>query len=170
MIDCPHCHGENYVGTLFCGECGAQLFSADGITQALNTAVTDIPAPLIDQLQALAPVNSSQDTAVILNFVENGRSMPLSGSDSYILGRPNPGETLQPDINLNAFDAYKFGVSRIHAQLNINGSRISLSDLGSVNGTRINGQRIDAHSEHMISNGDLTQLGKLKFQLVTKEV
>lgn len=39
-------------------------------------------------------------------------------------------------------------------------------DLGSSNGTRINGQKIVPHVEYTINHGDLVVLGKLKVQVL----
>jgi hypothetical protein len=170
MIVCPQCHSENPVGSLFCSECGAQLYSIDDDTQAMQPINIDLFEPRFDQLQPLPAAVSFSDSQVTLRFLDSDRLMPLSGRELYVLGRPNPGQPEQPDVDLNTFDAYKFGVSRLHAKLHVRGSRVSIEDLGSINGTRINGERIQPAGEHMVVNGDLLQLGKLRIQLIIKEM
>jgi pSer/pThr/pTyr-binding forkhead associated (FHA) protein len=41
-------------------------------------------------------------------------------------------------------------------------------DLGSSNGTYVNGKRLNPNVEHMLGNGDVVALGKLKIQILLK--
>ena len=54
-------------------------------------------------------------------------------------------------------------VSRLHAQIERDGARLRLRDLGSVNGTYVNGQRI--HESHLLAHLDLIGLGEPAAQL-----
>jgi DNA-binding response OmpR family regulator len=54
-------------------------------------------------------------------------------------------------------------VSRRHAQIERTGARFQLRDLGSVNGTYVNGLRL--HNPHLLSNYDLIGLGDPAAQL-----
>jgi DNA-binding response OmpR family regulator len=54
-------------------------------------------------------------------------------------------------------------VSRLHAQIERAGARYQLRDLGSVNGTYVNGNRV--HALHLLSNYDLIGLGEANAQL-----
>ena len=67
-----------------------------------------------------------------------------------------------PDIDLTPHNAYETGVSRLHGSLNISKRPITIQDLGSVNGTRVNGKKLAPHSKTSLSNGDILTLGKLK--------
>src|SRR3712207_6331167 len=51
-------------------------------------------------------------------------------------------------------------VSRLHAQVERNGARFELRDLGSVNGTYVNGQRL--YQPHLLSQHDLIGLGEAR--------
>lgn len=53
------------------------------------------------------------------------------------------------------------GVSRLHAQLSIAGSDVRLRDLGSTNGTAVNGAEV---SEAVLAAGDRIQLGSVEFE------
>ena len=48
-------------------------------------------------------------------------------------------------------------VSRKHAEFIRSGNRFTVSDLGSMNGTYLNGSRVDGS---MLANGDIVQIGK----------
>ena len=71
-----------------------------------------------------------------------------------------------PDINLDPYRAFEAGVSRIHAAIRLVDDQVLITDLGSGNGTRINGNRIEPNIPHPLKNGDLLNLGKLKLQVM----
>jgi pSer/pThr/pTyr-binding forkhead associated (FHA) protein len=43
-------------------------------------------------------------------------------------------------------------------------------DLGSSNGTYLNGRRINPHVEESLSHGDIVALGKLKIQVLLRNI
>lgn len=77
-----------------------------------------------------------------------------------VIGRktesPNP-----ISIDLGPFNGRKKGVSRRHAAIQLNGNRIELVDLGSSNGTSINGCNIPPKERHEIRDGDVIRFGQL---------
>jgi len=94
-----------------------------------------------------------------LGFVEADISgavtrYPLEGA-TMIIGRIDPGVS-KPEIDLSRDDA----VSRKHAELHIQGPRVALVDLGSTNGTQLNGQACRPQEEYVLSNGDKITLGE----------
>jgi pSer/pThr/pTyr-binding forkhead associated (FHA) protein len=54
-------------------------------------------------------------------------------------------------------------VSRKHCQLFEQGGRLVVIDLGSSNGTFVNGTKIEGH--HVLKSGDVLSLGKVKFRV-----
>ncbi|MBM4070721.1 MAG: FHA domain-containing protein [Planctomycetes bacterium] len=58
-------------------------------------------------------------------------------------------------------------VSRQHCLLRINGNAVSLRDLGSTNGTLVNGVRVVG--DRILQIGDQVQIGPLVFQVVVEE-
>jgi len=64
--------------------------------------------------------------------------------------------------------AYAGGVSRMHALLKRDGKRVILMDLGSANGTYVNGKRLTANVERLLNHGDVVALGKFKFQVLIR--
>jgi len=50
-------------------------------------------------------------------------------------------------------------VSRNHAELQLNGDTLTVSDLGSTNGTFVNGVRLDANLPHLLQIGDEIRFG-----------
>jgi FHA domain-containing protein len=75
----------------------------------------------------------------------DGRSYPLS-IGSTVIGRGDQANLRLPDV----------GISRRHARIDFDGAQVVLTDLGSTNGTMVNGQRVSALA---LNPGDIIQLG-----------
>jgi hypothetical protein len=75
----------------------------------------------------------------------DGRTYPLSVG-STVIGRGDQANLRLPDV----------GISRRHARLDFDGGQVVLTDLGSTNGTSVNGQRVSAVA---LNPGDMIQLG-----------
>jgi pSer/pThr/pTyr-binding forkhead associated (FHA) protein len=77
-----------------------------------------------------------------------------------VLGRGKAG----PDfVALTDYDAATLGVSRRHAMLRPTSTKLYVIDLGSTNGTWINGRSIGVNMPYSLTNGDLLKLGELEF-------
>jgi FHA domain-containing protein len=75
----------------------------------------------------------------------DGRVYPLS-IGSTVIGRGDQANLRLPDV----------GISRRHARLDFDGAQVVLTDLGSTNGTMVNGQRVSAVG---LNPGDMIQIG-----------
>jgi two-component sensor histidine kinase len=73
------------------------------------------------------------------------------------------GATSDPGmIDLRPFQAKEFGVSRQHAKIVGTDSTLSVVDLGSTNGTSVNGEPIKANTPQALTSGDMLKLGGLE--------
>jgi pSer/pThr/pTyr-binding forkhead associated (FHA) protein len=54
-------------------------------------------------------------------------------------------------------------ISRLHCCLRLHDNKVTVRDLGSANGTFVNGQQIKG--EHLLKHGDQLQLGELTFRV-----
>lgn len=61
----------------------------------------------------------------------------------------------------NAIKLFHKSISRKHSEITIEGGKVYLSDLGSMNGTRLNGKDVKSKTE--IKNNDHVEIGELKF-------
>lgn len=77
------------------------------------------------------------------------------------IGRATAEMQHQPDLNLAAYDAEHHGVSRWHAALMPMDNMLCLVDLGSTNGTWVNGVFLQPGQRHSISKGDRFEFGTL---------
>jgi hypothetical protein len=92
------------------------------------------------------PAHAGGGPARSARLISNdGRSYPLS-IGSTVIGRGDQANLRLPDV----------GISRRHARLDFDGAQVVLTDLGSTNGTLVNGQRVSAVA---LNPGDMVQLG-----------
>jgi pSer/pThr/pTyr-binding forkhead associated (FHA) protein len=68
---------------------------------------------------------------------------------------------IKKHVDLSRYDAVNFGVSLLHMTLHNIGGQFFIEDMGAVNGTYINGERVRPGSREQIGNADEIQLGKL---------
>jgi hypothetical protein len=172
MIICPNCHHQEITGALFCSECGAQLVFSETLSTQTFRRADDESGILSDQSEpergeggALA---SPGDFSISLHLVDNGKLLPLAGRTEFSLGRVTEGQPILPDIDLSPYEAYSRGVSRLHAALKVVNKRVVIIDLGSSNGTRVNGQKIVPNVDYPLNNGDVIALGRLRIQILFK--
>lgn len=174
MKVCPNCQYKELPGAIFCSECGTQLifaqdarpgtmvYSAQG--QAREGSGGDGNDPSATPPSLTGPFGAQ----ISLRIIEGNITLPLPSRDHVTLGRVSEGQPVMPDIDLSPFGAYEAGVSRLHAEFKVNDGQVSLSDLGSANGTRINGKRIAAQIPYPIQHGDVLTFGKLKVQIMIR--
>jgi hypothetical protein len=91
------------------------------------------------------PPGGPGGTANVRLVSGDGRNYPLQ-MGSTVIGRGDQANLRLPDV----------GISRRHARLDYDGSQVVLTDLGSTNGTMVNGQRVSAVA---LNPGDMIQLG-----------
>ncbi len=84
---------------------------------------------------------------------------------TQILGRTDEDRKIFPTIDLAPHKAQEKGVSRLHAKLTARDNRIIVEDIGSSNGTYINGHRLVRGIPSRVRNGDTLRLGNLALQL-----
>lgn len=167
MIVCSNCSHVNMAGALFCSECGARLGSYDPLTTQ-NIKTNQMDDALRQRPEPLSPAQATLNNWVTLHLLDTGQVLPLAERNEFTLGRISEGQPIMPDIDLSPYQAYARGVSRLHAVLKREASHVFLMDLGSSNGTFVNGKRLSPHVDHAVSNGDVIALGKLKIQILLK--
>ena len=152
-------------GAIYCSKCGAQLFDAHLNTQKIQTSITLNEIERNTDRIRSTPATPLQ-SRISLHIIESGQILPLAERTEYTLGRSSEGQPIVPDVDLSSYNAYANGVSRLHAAIKLVNKRIVVVDLGSSNGTYLNGVRLSPYIETPVSHGDLIFLGKLKIQLL----
>ncbi len=168
MIECPNCRHQEFVGTLFCGECGARLIHVAPIPRSAG-AQGPLPRQAEVPRTQVADGPDLESGAVLgLRVVSTGEVVSLIGRDNFTLGRASKGQPVLPDVDLDPFQAFDHGVSRIHAELRLTRDGVFVVDLDSANGTLINSKRLTPQMPSPVHHGDIIQLGRLRLQLISR--
>src|SRR5258706_6198226 len=98
--------------------------------------------------------------------VATGTAFFFSKGDETSSGRADPVTGILPDIDLTPVDTNR-SVSRRHAKILRTGSEYHvLEEVGTVNGTYVNDQRIPTGVPVTLHNGDLLKIGLISFKTV----
>jgi pSer/pThr/pTyr-binding forkhead associated (FHA) protein len=166
MQVCPNCNHRNRLGVVFCENCGASLIGNSPIsTKSLGG---DNALPEAAEVFVAATGESVLTDSTLLRIEIEGSNEPilLKPGPEVILGRRDPTTGAMPDVDLTQFAGYRMGVSRRHAAFRPGeGRRLDLWDLGSSNGTFLNGTRLGAHRPYRLRDGDEIRLGQMLMRL-----
>jgi pSer/pThr/pTyr-binding forkhead associated (FHA) protein len=81
------------------------------------------------------------------------------------LGRVDAASSVFPEVDLSNDSDMSHGVSRRHARILKQGGTVVIEDMGSINGTFVNGRRLDPYLPEVLNDGDILQLGKLQIEI-----
>lgn len=123
------------------------------------------PAPPVPNAQPeVSPPHSSlyrtqlQTHVARLLHVQTNTTIELPDNLAVIhLGKPN--DRVPPDIDVSGFPNSEI-VSRIHADIRVEGDLYYIEDVGSSNGTYINNAPLPTGNRHRLRAGDRIALGK----------
>ncbi len=145
-VSCPQCGHRNPLGSRFCSSCGAGLDGGESHTTMSVTIPIDSVAEDVEvELDELA-------AGVGMLVVTRG---PNSGS-KYALDEPLVTAGRHPDSVIFLDD---ITVSRRHAEVRQVEGGYQVADVGSLNGTYLNRERVETA---MLSDGDELQIGTFK--------
>lgn len=102
---------------------------------------------------------------VVLGTNELGAQYPVTGSGESLIGRMDPNRGIRPEVDLSKYDPAA-RVSRRHARIIAHGNQYFIEDLGSANGTVLNGSvKLVKGKPQVLASGDELKLGEttLKF-------
>jgi pSer/pThr/pTyr-binding forkhead associated (FHA) protein len=125
-----------------------------------------LPASRADPWATSTPA-AAETAAVTLTItvVASGRQLPLTGSNEFVLGRLDATRGVFPDVDLTPDGGLEGGVSRRHARIQRQRTQFFIEDLGSANGTFLNGQRLTPYLPHPLHDGDELQIGRIRLQI-----
>lgn len=161
---CQHCGKENPEKELICYSCG-KFIKDTGIN------ATDILPRDTGEFEAHNDAHFGEHSVLVLNPAidieplvlrpQLGRSQLTFGRNGRNIG--NPGV----DVDLEPVGAKEQGISRLHAAIAYDdiSETLSLFDMGSTNGSYINGQKLQANERRTLRHGDRIRFGRLNFQV-----
>lgn len=153
---CPECGFVNADGANYCQKCGGYV----GDARAGDSEEPTTATYRIDETGELVPVElddvvASSGAALVIRAGGGrvGESFPLDG-ERLAVGRRPDSQIFLDDVT----------VSRDHALIVNRHGDWWLDDLGSLNGTYVNRERIDSHH---LADGDELQIGKYKLTFLS---
>lgn len=86
-------------------------------------------------------------------------------TSALTIGRSDAKSDVAPNIDLKPFGAEQLGVSRRHLNIKLDTEGVMVEDLHSVNGTRLNGTRIEPGRAYVVRHGDQLMIGGMELQV-----
>lgn len=154
---CTQCGYKNPQGAKFCAQCGTPL-----------TAPLDVTTGMLPASQETGEADERIDTDGVRSELEPGTALLVSvrgpnvgarfllDKDTVTVGRHPESDIFLDDIT----------VSRRHAEFRRTDGTFAVADVGSLNGTYVNGTRSD---HQVLAHGDNVQIGKFRLQALIPE-
>lgn len=155
-VNCPHCGRVNKKQDVFCYACG----------QVLEMRTAHDTKHFSDSGETASSELFGPETVLTLRVrgsVEVYELRPQKLDHELVIGRSTAGSAIMPDLDLNSKQAADLGVSRMHLSVRYDAQHQALmvTDLGSANGSFINGQRLLPREVRVLRHGDELRLGRL---------
>jgi len=151
---CKQCGQTNPAGSRFCSACGSPLDTAPA--RADDTRLIPVTVPEGPEEDLAVPggdVPAGQGVLVVKRGPNAGSRFVLEGA-AVTAGRSPDSDIFLDDVT----------VSRRHASFVPAGTSYEVRDVGSLNGTYLNRERIEAAP---LANGDEVQIGKFRLVFLT---
>ncbi|MFN0110911.1 MAG: protein kinase domain-containing protein [Blastocatellia bacterium] len=135
---CVNCNHELATDDVFCAYCGTRQ-----------------------------PAKRTTAKLIVMGTSEMNAQFQLNTEGESLIGRVDPNRGIRPEVDLSKYDP-SARVSRRHARILAQGAQFYIEDLGSANGTVVNGSlKLSQGKPHMLISGDELKLGEttLKFVL-----
>lgn len=154
---CPQCGAHNNQFAMACEKCNTLLFDPKASTTMMRIdpallrlrRVSDSPEPV--QLEHKLQLS-------IRGMVER---ISFEEGTELVLGRTELNWTEPDRFDLTRYGAHERGVSRAHAVLRFKDGQLTITDLGSANGTSLNGKRLSPNEAHIVKDNDEIMLARL---------
>ena len=164
-VFCTQCGQQNPDDSKFCARCGAPL-----------TVPSTPGVPAVEQTTTISMTSLDATEEHSEDLDEVGIESLPAGSALLVVKRgPNAGSRFLLDKDVTTAGRHPESdiflddvtVSRRHADIERGGGGWTVRDVGSLNGTYVNRQRIEDSSP--LANGDEVQIGKFRLVFFTSE-
>ena len=144
----------------------AEIPKSEAPTGEIKPEAAPESAPAPAAVAAGAPFKAKLS---VVRGGRKGQEFPLEDGNNLI-GRWDPETGSFPEVDLDADDP-EAKISRKHALIRIDGGKITIEDIGSLNGTYVNRQpRLSPGSPAEIKSGDEVIIGKTFLKLVVEPI
>jgi pSer/pThr/pTyr-binding forkhead associated (FHA) protein len=146
---CRNCGHRNPEGSNFCSSCGRPLSEGDSSDATITFASGELEADLEEEIHLSPEELEGGRGVLIVKRGPNAGSKFFLDQDSIKIGRHPESDIFLDDIT----------VSRRHAEVRRAEVGFGLQDIGSLNGTYVNKERVE---DAALRSGDEIQIGKFK--------
>lgn len=147
-------------------------FPVKPITEELATSTANPPITSkipdqedIDRTSRFGELFPFSDKPVRLLLWVRDQPVQVEFSDEIIIGWAHPASPHTPDVDLAPYEARQSGVSRCHIKITRSDELLRLEDLGSTNGTQLNGLALFPDQPVLLRDGDQLHLGQLAIRV-----
>ncbi len=116
-------------------------------------------------LEPPPPVDDALPWVIEFRIIGTADTIQVQVSETMLIGRDDPVKGIHPAIDLGKYGGHTKGVSRQHAELLVKDKRIRVRDLGSVNGSQLNGHVLEPNKEYRLRHGDELEIGQMRLQV-----
>jgi len=147
---CKKCGSNNEIGDEACRKCGEPLLPEAETTISLS------PVELEEEIREVELSAAEEPLLIVKKGPYVGQRFSLS-KEEVTLGRDPGSDIFLDDVT----------VSRHHAKITVDEDTVGIVDVGSLNGTYVNQERIE--EARTLSSNDELQIGKYQLVFLTKK-
>jgi pSer/pThr/pTyr-binding forkhead associated (FHA) protein len=116
-------------------------------------------------VRASAGTATFEPSAMLRIEIQGVEPIEINPVPEIIFGRHDRVSGTTPEVDLTPYAGYRMGVSRAHAKVRAEAGKLYLLDMGSSNGTFLNGQRLAPNQPYILHDGDEVRLGQMVMRM-----
>ncbi|MEL6149067.1 MAG: FHA domain-containing protein [Chloroflexota bacterium] len=113
-------------------------------------------------------VSAEVPNSILFEVLATGKTVEHQFSGELTLGRTISDPAPPTHADMTALMPKNAGVSRIHVRISVHEGLPCIEDLGSTNGTLLNGFKLEPFTKVGLKDGDLLEPGKFKLKVIFK--
>jgi hypothetical protein len=161
---CPACKESNELEAIVCEHCGV-LLEDPFMDPGARTKKTHIPIVVPESLKDWSIDEEAVPEKGIAVYIE-GEFNPayIDSGGEFVIGRRSEPASDIPEglFDLSPLGGYGGGISRRHAVIRWTEHGYEILDLGSINGTWLNHERLAPHKSYRLPSGSHLRLGSMR--------
>jgi FHA domain-containing protein len=161
---CPVCKNKNELEAVVCWHCGAAL-EDPFMDPGAKTKTSDMPALIPGTIRDW-PIDDAAipDGGIAVYIEDEFNPAYIDSKGEFVIGRRvgTTSEVTEVLLDLAPLGGYHLGLSRRHAVIRRTEPGYEVLDLGSVNGTWLNDERLAPHKAYPLPSGSHLRLGSMR--------
>lgn len=161
---CPVCKNKNELEAIVCGQCGAVL-EDPFMDPGAKTKTSDMPAAVPERRSDWSVNASAVPNGGIAVYLESVfHPAYIDSTGEFVIGRKagTTSDVSEVFFDLAPWGGYHLGLSRRHVVIRRTEAGYEVLDLGSVNGTWLNDERLVPHKTYPLASGSHLRLGSMR--------